>query len=203
MCPVIEISDNVFNRLKRLAEPLVDTPDSVIGRLIDRFEHASTMPQTDGVTHVDALNGSIVDVHGNLSSIQVSRQVLSFDPARLPDVTHTTLVSGVVGTKSVGDWNQLSLEVHAAVIEKVGSVDALRRVSAANIKAGAHFERGFKTRQGLSFSLQGVEANKACAVSFRLAQEFQIPLTAEFRWQNKEKAAFPGRVGRIEWNPGK
>jgi hypothetical protein len=93
--------------------------------------------------------------------------------------------------------------VHAAVFEKIGSVEALRRVSTANIKPGTYFERGFKTRAGLSFSLQGVEANKACAVSFRLAQEFQIPLTAEFRWQNKEKAAFPDQVGRIEWTPSK
>jgi hypothetical protein len=112
-------------------------------------------------------------------------------------------VHGTVGTKSVGDWNQLSLEVHVVVFAKVGSVGALRRMSTASITPGVHFERGFKTRAGLSFSLQGVEANKACAVSFRLAQEFQIPLTAEFRWQNKEKAAFPDRVGRIEWTPNR
>jgi predicted transcriptional regulator len=201
MCPTIEISDEIFNRLKNLAEPLVDTPDSVIGRLIDCFERTSDVHEAHETAGVHDVDENDLNVHREYSSIRVIDEVLNFDPTRLPDVTHTTFVNGTVGTRSVGDWNQLSLEVHAAVSEKVGSVEALRRVSTANIKAGAYFERGFKTRAGLNFSLQGVEANKACAISFRLAQEFQIPLTAEFRWQNKDKAAFPDRVGRIEWTP--
>jgi hypothetical protein len=203
MCPTVEISYLVFNKLKSLAEPLVDTPDSVIGRLIDCYERTSIAPQTHEATNVHDPDERDLSVHNKLPSAHVLGEVLNFDPARLPDVTHTTFVQGTVGTKTVGDWNQLSLEVHAAVFEKVNSVEALRRVSTANIKPGVHFERGFKTRAGLSFSFQGVEANKACAVSFRLAQEFQIPLTAEFRWQNKEKAAFPDRVGRIEWTPNR
>lgn len=203
MCPSIDISDRVFNKLKSLAEPLVDTPDSVIGRLIDCFERTSIVPQIHEATNVHDLDQRDSSIHNKLASKHVIGEMLSFDPTRLPDVTHTTFVHGTVGTKTVGDWNQLSLEVHAAVFEKVSSVEALRRVSTANIKPGVHFERGFKTRSGLNFSLQGVEANKACAVSFRLAQEFQIPVTAEFRWQNKEKAVFPDRVGRIEWTPNR
>lgn len=38
--PTIELSQNVFDKLKELAEPFVDSPDSVIQRLLDAY-HAN------------------------------------------------------------------------------------------------------------------------------------------------------------------
>jgi hypothetical protein len=38
VAPVIRISDEVFRRLQRLSEPLVDTPSSVIERVIEHYE---------------------------------------------------------------------------------------------------------------------------------------------------------------------
>lgn len=38
MMPVIRVPDDVFQRLQKLAEPLVDTPASVIERLLDLQE---------------------------------------------------------------------------------------------------------------------------------------------------------------------
>ena len=38
MMPVIRVPDDVFHRLQKLAEPLVDTPASVIERLLDLQE---------------------------------------------------------------------------------------------------------------------------------------------------------------------
>jgi len=41
MAPVIRISDQVFRRLQQLSEPLVDTPSSVIERLLDQVSTPS------------------------------------------------------------------------------------------------------------------------------------------------------------------
>jgi hypothetical protein len=38
----IKISDAIFERLQRLAAPLIDTPESVILRLLDRYESPSS-----------------------------------------------------------------------------------------------------------------------------------------------------------------
>jgi hypothetical protein len=48
--PTIEISEETFDRLKSLAEPLVDTADSVIARLI-----ASQNGQRSGPPHLDGI----------------------------------------------------------------------------------------------------------------------------------------------------
>jgi hypothetical protein len=45
MTPVIRITEQVFRRLQRLGEPLVDTPSSVIERVLDHYE------QTGGITN--------------------------------------------------------------------------------------------------------------------------------------------------------
>jgi predicted transcriptional regulator len=42
--PTIELSQESFDRLKELAEPLVDTPDTVIQRLLEVYRVASERP---------------------------------------------------------------------------------------------------------------------------------------------------------------
>ncbi|MBL8447040.1 MAG: hypothetical protein JNJ44_06465 [Zoogloeaceae bacterium] len=203
MSHMVEISDETYKKLQALAVPFVDTPDSVIRRAVDKMMNASTR-DGEGPPAAHTAKSSPDCVHGDpRSSVLSNDKVMTFEPTSLPDVTHTTFLAGVVASTEVQDWNHLSLAVHAEVFRKVGSVEALRRASTANIKPGSHFDHGFKTGKGLPFSIQGAEANKACSIAFRLAREHGIAVTAEFRWQNKEKAAFPGSVGRIESIPKK
>ena len=42
MAKDIKISDAIFERLQRLAAPLIDTPESVILRLLDRYDSPSS-----------------------------------------------------------------------------------------------------------------------------------------------------------------
>lgn len=42
--PTIEVSSRTLTRLQGIAEPLVDTPDTVIGRLLDHYESSQTAP---------------------------------------------------------------------------------------------------------------------------------------------------------------
>jgi len=44
MMPVIRISDDLFRRLQKLATPLVDTPASVIERLLDLHPRQTSSP---------------------------------------------------------------------------------------------------------------------------------------------------------------
>lgn len=36
-------------------------------------------------------------------------------------------------------------------------------------------------------------------LSLALAKKFSFPISIEFRWQQKENAAFPGKLGRMDW----
>lgn len=42
MAPVVRISDDVFRRLQRISEPLVDTPSQVIDRILAFYERTAT-----------------------------------------------------------------------------------------------------------------------------------------------------------------
>lgn len=198
---MVQISDDLYIKLQSLAVPFVDTPESVIDRAVDRMLHESARDgEGPPATYTVKSSPARANINPHTSA-HGGDKVMTFESTKLPDVTHTTFLAGVVASTEVQDWNHLSLVVHTEVFRKVGSVEALRRASTANIKPGSHFDHGFKSAQGLPFSLQGAEANKACSIAFRLAQEHGIPVKAEFRWQNKEKAAFPGSVGRIESIP--
>lgn len=55
MMPVIRVPDDVFRRLQRIATPLVDTPASVIERLLDFHEssQSSNTPLPAGESQVE------------------------------------------------------------------------------------------------------------------------------------------------------
>ena len=48
--PTIEISQETFEALKRLAEPLVDSPDTVIRRLVEAYEGPEPL-RTEEIVH--------------------------------------------------------------------------------------------------------------------------------------------------------
>ncbi|MFA6314323.1 MAG: hypothetical protein WCV99_19930 [Sterolibacterium sp.] len=93
------------------------------------------------------------------------------------------------------------LLAHAIAFDRLGkNIDSLKTASPANIKPGEQFAQGFKYIKDYPFSVQGVEANKACSIACKLAIQFEFPIAATFRWQEKERAAYPGKTGCITVN---
>lgn len=190
MAPVIRISDDTFAMLQKIAQPLVDTPDTAIRRALGAYlerkpiEPPATSLPIGTVANQDPSN---------------SRQ---FDSDSPPDLTHASFLSGDVDGTAVKKWNYLLVEAHArAFIALDRNLTELQRASEAHIRKGELAESGFKAVKKFGFSVQAVEANKAWAISLTLAKKFKFPISAEFRWQQKDGAAFPGEVGCIVWNP--
>jgi hypothetical protein len=188
MCPVIRISDDTFAMLQKVAQPLVDTPDSAIRRALavylsreetkSEVAAAPTKPQVEQHPHV----------------------LKQFDPDSPPDVTHTSFLNGEVAGAKVDNWNHLLLKAHAAAYQAIhGDLAALKLVSEANIRKGVATASGFKPVKQLGFSVQGVEAKKAWSISLGLAKKFGFNISAQFRWREKEGAAYPGQLGRLSW----
>jgi hypothetical protein len=192
MCPVITISDKTFAMLKQVAEPLVDTEDSVIQKMFTVYIKSAASAH-------GLISGDPIDIQSQLSSESTSSGKI-FDPDSPPSLTHASFVSGKVAGISVNRWNYLLIEAHAQAFKSLGGdLAALQRVSEAHVREGEITESGFKPVRKLGFSVQGVEANKAWIISLRLAKRFNFPIQIEFRWQQKEGAAFPGELGQMEW----
>lgn len=181
--PVIRIPDPVFERLQSIAKPFVDTPASVIERLLDFYQGGGTQPQPPKVGD--------------------SRAVLTdFDPEAPPDLRHARVLYAEVGGEKAAGWNELVQLAHRhAAVELKGNLDALKSATLSNMSVGRRSDSGFHYVGDPNISIQNVEANNAWRNTLHLAKRFNFETSVVFEWADKKGAALPGKQGRLSWNP--
>jgi hypothetical protein len=182
--PQIEITAETFEKLKLLAEPLVDTTESVIARLADEAIQKGAAPGSGlrpnsgyGGLDLDPLNP------GSLSFTRVRRIVLDGMDMDRPK------------------WNKLLRDIHLLARSRLGSFDQLEDLSSARLREGRWEQDGFSYLPKGDFSIQGLDSNLAWDASIRIARQLEIPVEVEFEWLTKERAAHPGERGRLQWKP--
>ena len=186
MTHAITLSDAAFGKLQSLAKPFVDTPESVVLALADAEiarRAGAKGPRTDEGTKDEA----VVRLHANRSE----------------SLTHARLLAATVDGKELHrpKWNNLLDHLHILARQRLGSFDALRHASGAQIRPGRHEENGFHFLPEADISIQGVDANSAWDHSMKLARHLGIDIAARFEWRNKVEAARPGQIGVLEWLP--
>jgi len=167
---MIEVSDSDFQRLKKLAEPFVDTPGSVVARLLDHFEQAAVVePQTKG----DRL------------------PLLAFD---LPPLTHAKLLMARFGGREPDrlTWDGLLRLAMTQTAARVSEFGELKRVLGANLVQGEKTDQGYKYLAPLRISYQGVSAEDAMRIVIRASKYLSAICEFEFEWRRKEGAFRPG-----------
>jgi hypothetical protein len=182
--PQIEITTETFEKLKRLAEPLVDTTETVIARLADEAI-AKGAASGSGFRSGGNYNGLDLDPlnPGSLSFTRVRRITLDGADMDRPK------------------WNKLLRVIHLLARARLGSFAKLEDLSSARLREGRWEEDGFSYLPKGDFSIQGLDSNMAWDVSIRLARQLDIPVEVEFEWLTKERAAHPGERGRLKWEP--
>lgn len=185
--PSITVSESTFEKLCRLAVPFQDTtPESVIGRLADaELERLALKPNGQG--NGQASGGDVVtlnvDAHENLAHTRLLEASVDGQPIYRPK------------------WNSLLEHLHLLAKARLGSFEAVRRASGANLRPGKHEEDGYRHVPEGDFSIQGVDSNMAWSHSLRLARALSIPISVTFEWRNKDGAALPGQTAVLEWTP--
>lgn len=176
----IDISDSDFPRLQALAEPFVDTPGSVVSKLLDMFEQTQS---------------------GSLPRLSSTPQSGVYALESLPPLTHAKVMGGHFGGTKPAKQNWDSFVRHALVevLKKSGSVDELRRLSSANVREGRFEEQGYKYVPEHRFSFQGVSAEDAVKIIGRCARAMSAPFEIEFVWRDKPDAHRPGERGKIKY----
>lgn len=104
MSPVIRISDEIFQRLQKHATPLVDTPATVIEKILDYCE-----------------NGEIIESRKITKSTEINSNkddFIKLDPDSPQDLTHTKILNGMFGNKKILNWNSLIQVAHIYAMEK-------------------------------------------------------------------------------------
>lgn len=175
----IDILDSDFVRLKALAEPFIDTPGSVISKLLDAYEGVQVAPTVP---------------------TQISRENV-FSLEDMPPLTHAKIMGGHFAGKKPAKQNWDSFVRHSLVevLKKCGSVDDLRRLSGANVREGHYDERGYKHVAEYKFSFQGVSAEDAVKIIARCARALSAPFEIEFVWRDNPDAHRPGERATIKY----
>ncbi len=190
--PMLEISNPVFARLQKLATPLVDTPETVLERLLDHYEQCNNQRRSSAVAVPKA------------SSPKVAGSQL-FKPDSPPDLRHARVLAARIGNTTASGWNKLVHAAHAEAFRRLGSLDALRAVTTSNLKRGrANSDdtiRGYRYLPDADVSIQNVDAQHAWSNALRLAKHLNVELTVDFEWMDKPDAAHPGMKGRLAWKP--
>ena len=169
----IDIEAADFDRLKALAEPFVDTPATVVRRLLDSYS-AGIQRETKPV---------------------VFRKRF----AEVPPLTFSKLLSARIGSRSPDKFTWDALLVLALTIGKkeLGDFESLKRVSGANLMEGRKEGDGYKFLPSWGLSYQGVSAEDAMRIVNRICRWLELSWEIEFEWREKEGAFLPGQRARV------
>lgn len=174
--PVINIKEATLQRLKRLADPFVDTTeDAVINKVLDTFENQNTFAKA-------------------------SKDEQEFDPNKLPPMKHTRVLDASIDGVPVDrlNWNNILEEVLRRAAQYNGEFLYLRKLlRPVNIIEGRKNDKGYKYLHSLGISLQGDETNRILPVIIRASRTLGLALDIGFEWRDKDGAEYPGERGRI------
>ena len=186
MSPIIRISEPVYDRLQSIAVPFIDTPASVIERLIDLYEVNSNI-----------VPSSYAEKRENIQN----RDIMTFDPENPPNLIHTRIIEAQFGEMDATNWNDLVHAAHRLGKKNAGSIKNLEKISTSKIMDGCYTERGHVYYKDIDMSIQSTNSNDAWKNTLNLAQKLNVNVRAIFIWRRNKGASNPGEKGMLEWNP--
>jgi hypothetical protein len=187
MMPQINISQPLFAKLQSIAEPFVDTPETAIAKAIEFY-----------ISYHKSLG------EGNAKAVvPPDPNVMVCLPDAPPDLSFTKPVSielnGKKSPKQMLYWNPLLFQLVRLAGEKVKTIDELKQMLLCNYVDGQGDEKiGYHFIPEAKLSVQGQAANPAWKSIFHLAKELGVTLDVTFVWEQKPKAAYPGKTGTMK-----
>ena len=176
--PQIDVQNSTLERLKKLAEPFVDTPETVILRGIDALEALT---------------------RGVQPTTQPSSIDLSIDPRNIPNLTHTKLLSAKLDGKAFPrpKWNSVLDETLIRARKAGLKASDIQRICSINVREGKKTDEGYSYLEDINLSIQGQDSNAACRGIVTMARYLKIRVELEFMWREKDGAAHPGKVAAL------
>jgi predicted CopG family antitoxin len=193
MSPLIQVSDEVYRKLKEKAKSPKDTPSHVIASLLGIKEDIQDTPQDKTIEESPVPEISIKDSQFD--------ETLKIDPEAPEDLYFTTIIQGHFGNRPVSTWNELIDTAHIVAVEKVETYDAVKKISDSDIVMGSYSENGFRPIPSIGISIQGDSPNLAWRNALHIAKKLNVLVEIVFEWDKKFTAARPGSKGVLAWVP--
>lgn len=193
MSPLIQVSDEVYKRLKEKIKSPKDTPSDVIASLLGIEE--DIQDKTQNIKMAEPLVPEISVEDSQLD------ETIKLDPDAPEDLYFTTIIQGHFGNTQVLSWNELIDTAHVVAVKKVETYDALKKMSNSDIVMGSYNENGFRPIPSIGVSIQGDSPNVAWKNTLQIAKKLNASVEILFEWERKFTAARPGARGILSWAP--
>ena len=180
---ILQIPDSLFERLQKLAIPLVDNDATVIERLVESYESEGKAGHRPSPARKSEPNAGVREL----------------DPEAPGELRHTRVVTASFAGQKASGWNELVHVAHMQAISRLGSFEALRKATKSNIALGRQNGRGFRHVPEIDISIQNVDAEHAWAHALRLARQLNLEVQVDFEWLDKKEAHYPGAKGHLIW----
>ncbi|OYU88863.1 MAG: hypothetical protein CFE29_14970 [Bradyrhizobiaceae bacterium PARB1] len=192
MMPQINVSPALFTQLQTIAEPFVDTPESVIQKCVEFYLSNAT-----GHSSVPKAPDSCAPANAGYMTVHADSP---------PDLTFTRPMSIELEGKSFDKgalyWNPLLFELVRIAGSKGVKGDKLKEMLLCNYVDGeANAQQGYRFIKEAGLSVQGQAANPAWKTIYHLVKTLGLSLDVVFIWEDKPKAAHPGKTARMRYAP--
>ena len=198
----LKISDETWTRLSGWAEPMVDTPDTVIQRLLDEAEAGRAARLGAGNEEGEGAE---------------ARHTMVFECGEhgrhvVPDVRATRFIRLVMtldAVKGVSSWNAAMRQLAGQMIWQwsrglqpdVEDPVAFGRAVGICVVQGDRSDTGFEPVWDARWSVQGLGAQRAAEATVRIADLLGFRIAIDFEWRDRVEALHPMARGRITVTP--
>jgi hypothetical protein len=193
MMPQINVSQSLFAQLQTIAEPFVDTPETVIQKCVEFY--LSNSKKDKSITGGPHASPSVAEAG-----------YMVFHPDAPPDLTFSRPVSieleGKTFDKGSLYWNPLLFELVRTAGTKGIKGEQLKQMLLCNYVDGeGDAQQGWRFIKEAGLSVQGQAANPAWKTIYHLVKSLGLILDVVFIWDDKPKAANPGKTARMRFAP--
>lgn len=182
--PAIDINETLLERLENMAKPLAGSTDTALKKLLDCYDAlreltAKAGAENQGEDHSD---------------------MLYFDAANLPDVTHSKVLSCTFGSSHSDEktWDELQKLALTVAAAECKSRDELGKRSGANITPPGDNRKQYTEVTTERFCFQRLGAKRVMEVVRKCAEITKCSVTIKVEWLDKDDAAHPGRQAIIK-----
>jgi hypothetical protein len=177
--PSIDVTPSAMDYLKSMAEPFVDTPATVLDRIIEQHRRLSSTSPT--------------------KLVSPSPSKIEYGIESLPPLLHSKVEVATINGKLVSraKWSILVQEMVRIAASKGAVAAQIAASMNANTVLKNRSDTGFVFVPEAGLSFQKMDANRSCKAVLGISRQFSIPVSIDFFWRDDPNAHNPGANGRI------
>ena len=189
--PNLELKQETYDRLIAHVIPFKDSPDSLLMRILDRYEEVQIDPLGGPKTETDFEEeiGPFID----------QTDVKVYSPDNLPPLKFARLLTATFAGRTLikPNWNQLMIHAVLLVWQRERDLDRVRIISRAKVVRYEENDRFHTYLEQCDCGIRYETAPRAAMITVNCARHLDCEAHFEFQWENNSSAFKPGHRGQV------